>query len=144
MHRVSGKLLVCTTVLTLTVVACASSSGSSDGASTTLSDEESEVAAVAGEVVDACQDRDRDRLRDLSGDQLRLQIQDRDYDQFFNDCERYEIMERTVGVDGDTAQVRFRYRLRDGDVERDCMFEFERRGAAGPWRLRALPDCPLD
>lgn len=111
--------------------------------STTLSVEESEVAAVADDVIDACQTRDRDRLRDLTGDQLRLQIQDRDYQQFFEGCDQSQIEERTVTVEGDSAQVRFRYRLRDRDLERECTFELERRGA-GPWQLRVMPNCPVE
>lgn len=148
MPRLSHTSLLLGVVFSVIIAACGSDATLADTddsttTSTTLSVEEGEVAAVADDVIDACQTRDRDRLRDLTGDQLRLQIQDRDYEQFFEDCDQNQIMERTVTVEGDSAQVRLRYRLRDGDEERECMFELERRGA-GPWRLRAMPDCPVD
>jgi hypothetical protein len=148
MPRLSQSSLLLGVVFSVILAACGSDATLADtddptATSTTLSVEESEVAAVADDVIDACQTRDRDRLRDLSGDQLRLQIQDQDYDRFFDDCDQNQIMERTVTVEGDSAQVRFRYRLRDGDLERECVFELERLGA-GPWRLRDIPDCPVD
>lgn len=147
MIRISYRALAILLVTALTATACGANSSaettSSLSSTTTLTPEDEEVAMVADEVLEACQERDRDRLRDLSGDQLRQQLQDRDYDNFFENCESFDTLERVVTRDGDMARIQLRYRLGDQELERECTFEMERNGN-GPWRLHTWPDCPAE
>ena len=147
MIRISYRALAILLVTALAATACGANTSaqttSSLSSTTTLTPEDEEVAMVADEVLEACQERDRDRLRDLSGDQLRQQLQDRDYDSFFENCESFATTEQTITRDGDMARVQLRYRLGDEGLERECTLEMERNGN-GPWRLHTLPECPAD
>lgn len=108
-----------------------------------------ELAGAVDAFVAALADRDRDRLRDGTGDELRQRLRDRDLDRL-RDCvpagATVEVVSREATVEGDEAHVRVRLRITDAtgatsEVERE--WELERR-ADGTWVLTELPSCPFD
>lgn len=130
-----GTLVVRLVVLGLLLASC-----STGGAVA----EDTDVAALeqaAGNVAAFCNGdrvRDRDRLRDLSGDQLRLREQD--MDRLHGGCAGLSIEGFDTTIDGDEASVRIRYRARGAWGDGECDLAFER--ASGQWRLLELPECP--
>ena len=102
-----------------------------------------DLEAAVDEVAALCEEDsvpDLDRLRGLTGDQLRAQIRARDMDRLFEGCGGLEVQRTSVSVDGDTARVEVRYRARGRWGDGTCEFAYARE--ADGWRLRALPDCP--
>jgi len=124
-------------LLFLVLVACTSGAlVSTDPDTVDLEAAVDEVAALCGE------DRvpDRDRLRGLTGDQLRAQLRDRDMDRLFEGCGGLEMGRTSVSADGDRARIEARYRApgRWGDGTCEVAYAHEADG----WQPRALPDCP--
>ncbi|RIK35164.1 MAG: hypothetical protein DCC58_20790 [Chloroflexi bacterium] len=112
---------------------------------------EADTGAVE-EAVDAVvlvlQQRDRDRLRDLTGDQLRQRVRDQELDQLqtcIPEGATVEVLGRQVTIDGDTATVTVTLQLTSADGKTSTserVWTFERQ-ADGSWMLAELPDCPF-
>lgn len=104
---------------------------------------DAEVLEALDDVIAACSDRDRDRLRDTLDPDLGDQVRDRDRDRLFADDDvTFDLVSRTVEVDGDTATVTAVFDVTDDgettQVERVWVFE---RTDDGTWVLTDVPDC---
>ena len=111
-------------------------------------DDSAAVSAAVDEVLVAIQERDRDRLHDLSGDQLRDRTRDADRDHVVNclpEGASVQIVSRDVTITGDTATVTVTFEVTTADgatqtVERVWTFA---RQPDGTWRLAEMPECPF-
>lgn len=147
--------LILLAALALTLSACGTDTATTDdaaatpsvaGATTERSDDEAAIAAALDDITMACQDADRDRLRDHVADELHEPLRDRDRDQLFHtDTDAtITLLSRTIEVDGDTATVTTVHEVTiDGETtEVERTWEFERTDD-GTWVLTELPDCPF-
>ena len=92
------------------------------------------------DVLGACQDQDRDRLRDRTGEQDRDRLRDGSCDAVADGSE-VSVVEEDIAVDGDEATVtlRLRVRSRDGETyELGDTWRFRWSDEAG-WVLSELP-----
>lgn len=107
-----------------------------------------DVATAADNIILALQTHDRDRLHDGSGDHLRTQDREHDFDRLLECVPEGAMMtmvDREVTIDGDTASVvhTFEITTADGEtstVERTMVFQLD---DAGKWVLSEFPECPF-
>lgn len=101
--------------------------------------DEAALETVSDEVVMACGDQDRDRLRDMSGDGIRDRIRDRD--PLFSAVDELTVTDRVISIDGDAATVTVTLDVTIGgettEVERVWSYE----NVDGIWVLSDVPDC---
>jgi|GEM_PF-3935407 predicted lipid-binding transport protein (Tim44 family) len=92
------------------------------------------------DVLGACQDQDRDRLRDRTGDRDRDRLRDGSCDAVADGSD-VSVTEEDIAIEGDEATVtlRLRVRSRDGEVyELGDTWRFRRSDESG-WVLSELP-----
>lgn len=87
-------------------------------------------------------------MRDLTGDQLRQRLQDRDLDRLTScipDGATVTVTDRQVSVSDGTATVTatLRITLADGTVQTVQHVVKFTQDASGVWRLAEIPACPL-
>jgi hypothetical protein len=121
------------------------------GTATAVTTQTTDATAAVDEFdsyVAQLQQRDRDRLRDLTGDQLRQRIRDQDLDRLAS-CvpagATVTVVSRSVQVSGDTATVTatLKLTLADGtSSEAQHVVTFVRQ-ADGTWKLSEIPSCPF-
>lgn len=134
-------LLVAAVGLLVGLAACDTTDPDSDTATPAAATaDEDAVLDTVDDVVIACQDQDRDRLRNALAEDAQDRIRDRD--RLFAEDATIEVISRTVEVDGDTATVTVVLEVtRDGEateVERVWVLE---RTDDGTWLLTDVPDC---
>lgn len=105
------------------------------------------LGVLAGDVSDAIRDRDHDRIRDQSGDQLMLRTQDQDRLHVATCVPAgggFALLSTTPTVEGATARVEARFRVDQpagGQFEHTRTWSF-RWQLDGGWALDELPLCP--
>jgi hypothetical protein len=110
-----------------------------------------DTAALESEtlgVTQAIQQRDRDRLQDVLGDQARERARDQDF-QRLRDCvpdgATMTLLNRTVSITGDTATVTVTLQMPTFDgqtMTEDRVWTFQQQ-PNGTWKLTEFPDCPF-
>jgi hypothetical protein len=116
---------------------------------TTAPADESALNEAVDEVLAALQQRDRDRLRDLSGGQLRDQARDQDFERLLQcvpDDAEIDFISRDVEIDGSNATVTITFEVtQDGETtEVERVWEFELSEDGSTWLLMEFPDCPFN
>lgn len=125
--------------VSLVATACEDGTTTQSGTESSISTIRDQLQQAVDTVVSSCQDRDRDRLRDLVQDQLRDRVRDMD---MLGVCDGSGL-EATIdelNVDGDTATVQVRLRIRAENGEASELRETWRfRWEKDRWLLAELP-----
>lgn len=99
----------------------------------------SQVRDRVRDVTEACEDQDRDRLRDMTRDQDRDRLRDAAF--AYADDAGFEVLDEELDVEGEQATARVRVRLQNGE-EIDLTWHLRFEG--GDWLLDGLPPCLAD
>ncbi len=115
----------------------------------TLSQDEVTLDLTVDAVFLFIRQRQRDRLRDLLGEELRQRVEEADLERLANCIPEgavVQVASKELKVSADTATVKWTFLVTKADGSSDEVkrtWKFERR-ADGTWALSELPECPYD